>query len=69
MNNAKWTWFAIGYQTVFAYVISLIVYQVWSMFSGNGNVFGFIVALALIACLIYLLVRKDKYKDGVVLSK
>ncbi len=39
------------------------------MFSGNGNVFGFIVALALIACLIYLLVRKDKYKDGVVLSK
>ena len=66
MNSARWTWFAIGYQTGFAYVVSLIIYNIWAMIGGYGNVFGFIVALVLLAGLLYLLFRKDKYKDGVL---
>lgn len=57
MNSAKWTWFAIGYQCGFAYVVSLIIYQIGSLFTGNGNVVGVIVAVALIAGLCYLLFR------------
>lgn len=60
MNNAKWTFFAIGYQTVFAYIIALIVYQVGAMFTGAGNIFGFAVALILLAGLIYMLARPQK---------
>lgn len=58
MNNIKWFWFAIGYQTVLAYVVSLCVYQIGSLFTPEG-VFGFgsVVALALIAGFVYLLVR------------
>lgn len=58
MNSSRWTWFAIGYQTVFAYSVSLIVYQVWAMIAGYGNVFGFIVALVLLAFGLYLLFRR-----------
>ncbi len=61
MNNTKWFWAAVGYQCGFAYIVSLIIYQIGSMFAGYGNVFGFIVGLAALAALIYLLVRKDKY--------
>ncbi len=61
MNSTKWFWAAVGYQCGFAYVVSLIIYQIGSMFAGNGNVFGFIVGLAAAAALVYLLVRKDKY--------
>ena len=59
MNNAKWTWFAIGYMTVFAYVTSLIVYQLGGLFTGEA-VFSLwtIVALAALAGIIYLLLRK-----------
>ena len=64
MNNAKWTWFAIGYQCGFAYVIALIVNQIGSMFMGNGNVFGLIVAIAAIAVIVYMLVRKNKYDNN-----
>lgn len=60
MNNAKWTWFAIGYQTVFAYVISLIFYQVASAVTGNVNVLGLCTAIVLIALLIFMLTRPDK---------
>ena len=67
MNNAGWTWFAIGYQCGFAYVIALIINQIGSIFTGNANVFGIIVALALIAGMIYLLVRP--YKESVTLTK
>jgi len=58
MGNAKWTLIAVGYQTVFAYVISLIVYQVGLFFTGNGFGFGTIVAILMIAVLLYLLFRK-----------
>lgn len=57
MNSAKWTWFAIGYQCGFAYAISLIVYQLGMMFSGNGNVIGIIAALALLVFILYMLFR------------
>ena len=60
MNNAKWTWFAIGYQCGFAYVISLIVYQLGCLFTGNGNVIGTIVAFALLIALLYMLFRPYK---------
>ena len=60
MNSAKWTLFAIGYQCVFAYAVSLIIYQVGSIFTVNVNVFCLIVALILIAFIIYMLVRPYK---------
>ena len=62
MNNAKWTWAAIGYQCGFAYVISLMVYNIGLLFQG---VFSFwtVIAIALLACMIYLLVRKNPYDD------
>ena len=52
MNNRKWLWFAIGYQCGFAYVISLIIYQLGSAVTGNINIIGTIVALVLLAGLI-----------------
>ena len=60
MNNAKWTWFAIGYQCVFAYAIALIVYQLGLLFTGSVNVIGLIFAILVLAGLIYLLVRPAK---------
>ena len=60
MNNAKWFWFAIGYQCLFAYVISLIVYQIGGLFTGNGFGVFTVVAFVLLAGLIFLLVRPAK---------
>lgn len=58
MASAKWTWATIGYQTVFAYIIALIVYQLGSLFAGGGFGIGTVVAIALVCVLIYLLFRK-----------
>ncbi|AJA46634.1 ferrous iron transport protein B [Clostridium pasteurianum DSM 525 = ATCC 6013] len=58
MGSAKWTWFAIGYQTVFAYAVALIINQVGSLVTGGSFGFGTVVAFALILVLIYLLFRK-----------
>ena len=66
MNNAKWTWFAIGYMCVFAYVIALIVYQLGLLFTGGVQIVGLIVAVALLAFLIYMLFRP--YKEATRLS-
>ena len=63
MNSAKWTWFAIGYQCTFAYATALVIYQLGMLFSGYFDVFtiiGSIVAFAIIAFVIYLLVRPYK---------
>ncbi len=60
MNNIKWTWFAIGYQCVFAYVISLCVYQIGTLFTGGGFGVGTVVAIILAIALIYLLFRPNK---------
>ena len=57
MNSAKWTFFAIGYQCVFAYAVSLVVYQLGMLFTGSGNIPGSIAAFAIVAFFIYMLVR------------
>ncbi|MBQ7261450.1 MAG: ferrous iron transporter B [Lachnospiraceae bacterium] len=63
MNNAKWTWFAIGYQCGFAYVVALMINQFGNAFTGNVNVIGLIFALAALAGIIYMLFFK-KYKEA-----
>lgn len=68
MNSGKWTAFAIGYQCVFAYAISLIVYQLGSAFSGNYNIIGLIVAVVVLAFIIYMLFIK-KYSESERLTK
>ena len=66
MNNAKWTWFAIGYQCGFAYLISLIVYQFGCLFTGDGanHIIGIIAAVVAFAGLCYFLFRKNKYNEN-----
>ncbi len=68
MNSAKWTWFAVGYQCVFAYAISLIIYQIGSLFSGNVHPLGLIVAIALVAFMIFMLVKPYKENSAEVKS-
>ena len=63
MNNAKWTWFAIGYQCGFAYCISLMINQFGNLFTGNVNVIGLIAALAVLVFMVYMLVRPYKEAD------
>ncbi len=67
MNNGKWTAFAIAYQCIFAYAISLMVYQFGLLFTGNVNVVGLIFAIAVLVFMIYMLVRP--YKESETLSK
>ena len=67
MNNAKWTWFAIGYQCGFAYVIALMINQFGKVFTGNINILGFVVALALLCGIIYMLFFK-KYSEATKLK-
>lgn len=57
MNSAKWTWFAIGYQCVFAYAVSLCIYQIGSLFTTGAFGIGTVAAILIIALMIYLLVR------------
>ena len=59
MNNAKWTLFAIGYQTVFAYVIAFIAYHFATIFVGGVSVIGIIVAVLLILIIAYMLVKPN----------
>ena len=68
MNSAKLTWFAIGYQCGFAYVVSLIIYQVGSLFTGNVNVIGLIFAILFIALIIFQLVRPYKESETLLLK-
>ena len=57
MNSAKWTWFAIGYQCLFAYGTAMVVYQLGLLFTGHGNVIGSAAAIAVVVFLIFMLVR------------
>jgi ferrous iron transport protein B len=66
MNSRKWTWFAIGYQCGFAYVISLIVWQIGSAVSGSVNILGLIAAVALLAAICWQLFKP--YKESQKLS-
>ncbi len=67
MNNAKWTWFAIGYECGFAYLVSFVVYHLMNMVAGNGNVIGIILAFVILAAFIWLLFRP--YKEAVTLKE
>ncbi len=67
MNNAKWTWFAIGYQCVFAYAVALMINQFGALFTGSVNVIGLIFALLVLAFIIYMLFF-NKYTEATRLS-
>ena len=67
MNSAKWTWFAIGYECCFAYVIALMIYQFGRLFTGQVNVLGLIFALAFLVGIIYMLFFK-KYQEATKLT-
>ncbi len=67
MNNAKWTWFAIGYQCGFAYCVALMINQFGGLFTGNVNVLGLVAALVVLAGMIYMLFKP--YKEATKLSK
>ena len=65
MNSAKWTWFAIGYQCLFAYAVALMVNQFGSAFAGSVNAVGLIVAIALMALMVFQLFRP--YREATTL--
>ncbi len=66
MNSAKWTWFAIGYQCGFAYVVALMVNQFGGLFTGNVNIPGVVVAVLLLAGMVYMLCKP--YHEATKLS-
>ena len=66
MNSPKWTWFAIGYQCGFAYLVALMINQFGNAFTGNLSVIGLIAAIAALALIIYMLVRP--YKEATKLT-
>ena len=67
MNSPKWTAFAIGYQCLFAYCASLVVFQIGSVFTGNINIFGLAVAVLILGFVIYILLKP--YKEATSLKK
>lgn len=67
MNSAKWTWFAIGYQCLFAYAIALMIFQFGSVFAGGLHVVGLLFAVAVLALMLFLLFRP--YKEATKLTK
>ena len=64
MNNAKWFWFAIGYQCGLAYVVSLCIYQIGTLLTGGGFGLGTVVAFVLVAAFLYLLFRPYKESNS-----
>ena len=64
MNNAKWFWFAIGYQCGLAYVVSLCIYQIGTLLTGGGFGIGKVVAFVLVAAFLYLLFRPYKESNS-----
>ena len=66
MNNAGWTWFAIGYQCGFAYVIALMINQFGNLFTGNANLLGVVAATVFLAGMVYMLFKP--YKEAAKLS-
>ena len=69
MNNAKWFWTAIGYQTLLAYVVSLCIYQIGNLFLGGSFGIGTVVAVLLVIGFVYLLVRPYKQSTTLNVSK
>ena len=66
MNSGKWTWFAIGYQCLFAYAVALMINQFGGLFTGNLNVIGLIFAVAILVGMIYMLCKP--YKEATKLT-
>ncbi len=60
MNNAKWTWFAIGYQCGFAYAVALMINQFGMLFTGNANIIGVIASIIVLAFIVYMLFKPYK---------
>ncbi len=67
MNNSGWTWFAIGYQCGFAYLVAFVINQLGRIFEGNMNIIGVILAVIIIAFAVYMLVRP--YKEATKLTR
>ena len=67
MNSAKWTWFAIGWQCGFAYVVALMINQFGNALAGSANIIGLAAAFAALACIVYALFFK-KYSEATTLS-
>ena len=68
MNNSKWTAFAIGYMCVFAYAVALVVYRLGMLFTGSFSIWT-VIALAVLAGMIYLLVRRNPYREDALTVK
>ena len=68
MNNPKWTAFAITYQCLFAYAVSLIIYQFGLLLTGSANIIGLIFAVIVLAFIIYMLVRPYKESNRLTTS-
>ena len=66
MNNAKWTCAAIGYMCAFAYAVSLVVYQLGTLFTGGGFSIWTAAAIVVLIGMLYLLFRRNKYNDNVL---
>ena len=66
MNSAKWTWFAVGYQCLFAYAVALMIYQIGSIFTGGLSVIGLIAALLVLAVILYMLFKP--YRESIRLT-
>ena len=69
MNSAKWTAFAIAYQCVFAYVVSLMIYQFGSAFSGSVSIVGLIAALLCMALALFLIFKRPYGKNAKKVSR
>jgi len=65
LRSDKWTWFAVGYQCGFAYLVSLIIYQFGTLFTGGGFGLGTVFAIAALVFLLYMLLRKQKYGNQI----
>lgn len=68
MNSAKWTWFAIGYQCVFAYAVSICVYQLGNLFGAGTFGFGTVVAILVVIAFVYLLFRPYKESNSLTVK-
>ena len=69
MNNAKWFWFAVGYQTLLAYVVALCVYQIGTFITVGTFGVGVVVAIILVIGFVYLLVRPYKESKTLKVNK